>query len=305
MYLYLLANTVNEKKYVGITTQAVPTRWRDHLAKARGSGRTAIAHAIRKYGKEAFIITVLGEAAAWEELCAMEQAAIAKYQTFGPLGYNLTHGGDGTGGWQHSEETKQRIALKTRGRRVPVHAREAVSKRHKGVPKSPEQRQKMGAWQRGEKNNRDGKGMSEEQKAKLLAVNLGHTRGRGRAVSEKHRAHLQAQAAARRGVSHTAEVREKIAASKRGKTRDDDTKAKVSAGMKAYAAAHANPMQGRSHSAETRAKQSAKARDRHPGIRLDGVVYASMVEATAATGLSRFQLRYRIKTGEAEYVEKD
>lgn len=305
MYLYLLTNTVNEKKYVGITTQAVPTRWRDHLAKARGAGRTAIAHAIRKYGKEAFIITILGEAASWEDLCTMEREAIEKYQTFGHLGYNMTRGGDGTLGFAHSEATKQLISTKNTGLPRTQEFRDAVGARMRGVPKPAEQRQKMSEWQRGENNNQYGKGMSEEHKAKLLAVNLGHHRGKGVPVSEERRAKLQAQAAARRGVPHTPEALEKIAASRRGKTRDEATKAKVSEGMKAYHATHANPMQGRSHSAETRAKQSARARDRFPAIMLDGVVYASMIEASAATGLSRHQIQYRIKHGAAFYVEKE
>jgi len=308
MYLYLVINTVTEKRYIGITTKSVAARWRDHVAQARHGLETAFARAIRKYGKEAFVVTILGQADSWEALCAMERVAIAQYQTFGPLGYNMTSGGEG---------------------------------------------------QLAEANGLYGKGMSAEHKAKLLEVNSGHHRGKGVPVSAARRQKLAEASDAWRGQHHTEEAREKIAAARRGKPRDEATKAQVSAGLKDYYATHANPMQGRKHSAEARAKMAAKAQGRpsptlgkklgplseahrqklsalHKGqkawnkgiphredtkakmsasrtggknwkaraIMLGGVEYPSMMDAVRATGLSLMQVSYRLKTGRAQYVDK-
>lgn len=304
MYLYLLTNTVNGKGYVGITTQPMPTRFRDHLSKARNGGKTVIAQALRKYGKEAFTVTLLAEATAWEELTAMEQDAIMHYNTLVPHGYNMTRGGDGILGFTHSEETKQRIAEKKRGIPAPEHVRIAVGNRHRGVPKSPEQRQKIGDAQRGEKSPTYGKPMPEEIKQRISATQAGRQYNLGKTynISPETRAYLSSL---RRGRTHTAEARAKIAAGHRGKPRDEATKAKLSAATKAYLAEHGNPMQGRTQSEETRAKIAAKALARARAIRYQGVEYPSIAEAARATGLSRNQLVYRLETGDAEYLKKD
>jgi hypothetical protein len=92
LLVYLLTNTVNEKKYVGVTRQALAARWCAHVRKARRGARTALAQAIRQYGAHAFVVRVIGVAASWDEVCAQERAAIGAYQTCGPLGYNMTRG---------------------------------------------------------------------------------------------------------------------------------------------------------------------------------------------------------------------
>lgn len=302
MVLYLLTNTVNGKQYVGITTQPIARRWSDHVSKAHQGRQTIIALAMRKHGAEMFTMTLLGEASSWEELCAMEQAAIASYQTFHPHGYNMTHGGDGTLGRLHSEDTKQRIAAKKRGIPLQLHVRLAVSQCHKGIPKSPEQRLKISEAQRGEKNHHFGKGMSDDLKQKLLEVNTGNQYGLGRTLSSEARAYLSS---IRKGKTHTAATKAKIAESKLGKPRSEDTKAKVAAGVKAYQATHANPMQGRTQSAETKALIAAKARARGDGLRYEGIDYPSIADAVDATGLSRMQLLYRIKQGTAMRLKKE
>ena len=164
MYLYLIRNTVNGKGYVGITSHKLSGRIQAHYRSAERGGRGALAKAIRKYGRAAFTVTQLAEATSWDELVQMEQAAIATYNTFAVTGhgYNLTLGGEGILGFKRPE---------------------------------------MAEAQRGEKNNRYGKGMEASLKQKLIAFHTGRVK--------------------------SAEEREKLRAANVGKTLSEAHKQKV------------------------------------------------------------------------------
>ena len=56
MYLYLITNMINNKKYIGITNNP-KKRWENH--KCNNDKTMAIAKAINKYGKENFKFEVL------------------------------------------------------------------------------------------------------------------------------------------------------------------------------------------------------------------------------------------------------
>ena len=115
MYLYMLYNTVAEKGYIGITAKRPETRFIEHLSVARlGRRMTYLAKAMRKYGTDAFTLTVLRQAKTWEELCELEMSAIAIYNTLKPHGYNLTKGGEGNQGYTHTEETKKKLSAATK-----------------------------------------------------------------------------------------------------------------------------------------------------------------------------------------------
>ena len=81
--------------YIG-QSKNIKKRWHDHLQNLR-QGTHINRHmqsAFQKYGKSAFSFSVIEECDA-SLLNEREQYWIAQYQTFGPLGYNLTPGGDG------------------------------------------------------------------------------------------------------------------------------------------------------------------------------------------------------------------
>lgn len=102
---YRAANVLNGKAYIGITTQGVAVRWKQHvgLAKCRKSSpSTPLFNAIRKYGAENFIVEHIASAASWADLLVTEIALIAQEGTFG-RGYNATRGGDGMRGYKFSE----------------------------------------------------------------------------------------------------------------------------------------------------------------------------------------------------------
>lgn len=91
--LYCIKNIVNGKKYIGITKQGAEHRFRQHVHDAKRY-KTVLHRAIKKYGKENFVLDVLYTAENYLELLHLEKKAIQEHGTTHPNGYNMTHGGD-------------------------------------------------------------------------------------------------------------------------------------------------------------------------------------------------------------------
>lgn len=85
----------NGKGYIGITIFSFEKRLNEHLLACRKGVRSALYSSLRLYGIDAFTSVILHESDSWEELCALEKAAIVSHGTLGPHGYNMTTGGDG------------------------------------------------------------------------------------------------------------------------------------------------------------------------------------------------------------------
>ena len=97
MHVYLITNTINGNKYVGVTQTTIAKRWREHKCAAKSGMDRPLYRAMRKYGVEAFVIEVVATADSVESLKALECRYIADLGTFARngSGYNLTLGGDG------------------------------------------------------------------------------------------------------------------------------------------------------------------------------------------------------------------
>ena len=87
--VYCLENTINNKRYIGVTTRTLQKRFDEHC-----KADSYIGKAIRKYGAENFQKYMLDQADSHAELCDLEIYYIQKYDTY-HQGYNLTLGGDG------------------------------------------------------------------------------------------------------------------------------------------------------------------------------------------------------------------
>ncbi len=161
MFVYLITNTINGKRYVGQTRRTLARRWKQHQVS---KGCCALNSAIQKYGVENFTIEPICEPPTIELMNEFEKEYIERYCTLVPNGYNLMTGGPAP---QHSEETRKKI-----------------SDAHMGKKASAEARHKMS-------ESRKGKKMSEGSHKALLARNKGNTYGVGHTVSEKHRLILQ------------------------------------------------------------------------------------------------------------------
>jgi len=91
-YLYIIHNSVNEKKYVGVAVDP-ERRWDRHRAPSNNRC-PALKAAMHKYGVENFSMELL----CWgsdEDMNNLEVEAIQLFNSQCPNGYNITLGGDG------------------------------------------------------------------------------------------------------------------------------------------------------------------------------------------------------------------
>lgn len=136
--VYVHINKVNEKRYVGITSQKPQRRWRN------GKGYLQNPHfksAIEKYGWDGFEHYVLMAGLTKEQAVRWEQALIAQWDTTNPdRGYNVGLGGEGTN--SVSDETRDKMRI--RNFKWYANHPEAKERRWHGV----EQYDRNGNWMR-------------------------------------------------------------------------------------------------------------------------------------------------------------
>jgi len=130
LYLYIIVNRVNGKKYVGITNN-LQQRRREHYS---GNGSKIIWQAIQKYGANNLVMCARYAA---DELWIkeMEQTLIRVLNTRSPNGYNLTDGGEGSLGWKPSEETRKKMSEAHKGKTMWPRSKETrhnISESRKG-----------------------------------------------------------------------------------------------------------------------------------------------------------------------------
>ena len=124
--VYITENLRTGKKYVGSHTT------NDLNDNYLGSGQ-ALKLSIKKYGKNNFKRTTLKECETILEARDLEAYYIKEYNTLSPNGYNISpKGGILFGLSCHSEETKNKIGLKSKKRLESQEERDKISLRFKG-----------------------------------------------------------------------------------------------------------------------------------------------------------------------------
>ena len=101
-YIYKITNIINNKIYIGLTTQTVQKRWSQHINTAYSQtskdSNELLKKAIRKYGINNFIVESIDEADTLDELKEKECYWIKQYNSYAfdndGYGYNMTRGGD-------------------------------------------------------------------------------------------------------------------------------------------------------------------------------------------------------------------
>lgn len=126
------------KSYIGITEQDVERRWQHHQSH---TACRALANAIAKYGADNFTVRVL-VTADWSYLVDLEKKAIEAFNTKVPNGYNLTNGGDGTQGYQHTPDAIRKIRKHAKERRLSTTHKSRISDSLRGR-KRPDHAQKL------------------------------------------------------------------------------------------------------------------------------------------------------------------
>jgi len=152
----------NGKTYIGLSRHGLDWRWRRHLRQALDEGSQALVHrAIRQHGAASIRREVLLVADDLTYLGMMEVAAILRFGTLSPRGYNLVGGGEGTAqdlraarratweaaGYRENQSAKQRQAWAGGERRIAQAERtralwageygERMRTRHAARPKAP------------------------------------------------------------------------------------------------------------------------------------------------------------------------
>lgn len=190
--IYLITNLVNNKKYVGFTSQNPPNkRWNCHI---NGSGIT-VSNAIQKYDKENFKFEVILQGWDREHVLSMETYFIKEFNTLSPNGYNLTTGGELT---IYSNESKIKMSIARKG----VYS----GKNHPlyGKPRSDDTKEKL-------RKANIGKIIPQEIRDKISKSNNG--KGRNIKLSDEHKQKLRL---ANLGNSHSQETKDKISKSSMG-----------------------------------------------------------------------------------------
>ena len=165
MEVYLITNTVNDKKYVGITADTIDKRFRKHVNDAMLRKNNMVLHkAIRKYGGNSFEVSLLDIAKTHEQLKDLEYHYIKQYEAKVPHGYNLTDGGEGIWGYKFTEEQKNRLS--------EAHLGQKAWNKGLGNYHSEETLRRMSESQKGKKT----KSPSKETRLKIAKALTGSKR---------------------------------------------------------------------------------------------------------------------------------
>lgn len=111
MYIYKITNIVNNKIYIGQSKNDVSKRFARHIQDALSERLdTHFARAIRKYGRDNFIIEVIDEAEEQNELNQKENYWIHYYDTL-KNGYNETDSIIRCGGNTYLSKTEEEMKI--------------------------------------------------------------------------------------------------------------------------------------------------------------------------------------------------
>ena len=129
--VYIHINKINDKKYVGITSQEPQKRW------VNGFGYYTNKHfsdAIKKYGWDNFEHKIIATNQSFGHACVMERYLIKTYNSNNPeYGYNLSSGGEGgASGIKVSDSTRQKLRIARLGRHHTQETKLKLSKMRQG-----------------------------------------------------------------------------------------------------------------------------------------------------------------------------
>jgi group I intron endonuclease len=216
MIIYKVTNNINGKYYIGCTINSLNKRKRSHIDDSNRGSKLLFHLALKKYGQENFTWEIIDDLASnFEDLKLREMFWIWHWQSHGPLGYNLTDGGDGTIGLIPKEETRKKMSEARKGK--PSYERTNELKNYmseiktgvKRAPFSEETRKNMSLSKIGKKV----KPFSDEHKQNISKSK------KGKPSTFKGRKHTD-ESILKQKIAHSdisEETRIKISCAKKGK----------------------------------------------------------------------------------------
>lgn len=132
MWIYKITNIQNNKVYIGQTIRPLKDRFNRHMSDALNYILdTHFARAIRKYGKENFIIEEIDSATSQDELNLKEQYWIRQYDSVNS-GYNETDAISKCGGNTYQSKTKKEMdIIKDKIRQTKLGSKNPMAKKIK------------------------------------------------------------------------------------------------------------------------------------------------------------------------------
>jgi len=116
--------------------------------------------------------------------------------------HNRTNGGEGSSGFTHSEETKNKMSQTRKGKVPSEETRNKIGERQKGKVIPEYQKNKISQSHKGKKH-------SEETKKKMSEMR------KGRTLSDEHKKKLSES---RKGIQYSEETKKKMSEARKGKT---------------------------------------------------------------------------------------
>lgn len=250
--VYIHRNIINNKAYIGITSMEPKERWGCDGANYTKKSNRVFAKAIKKYGWNNFEHIIWANNLSEEEAKRWEVRLIALFRTnvcrwkHNTCGYNMTDGGEGTTGYNHpqevrekmrqsrigkpmSDEIKQKISQTTTGKKLSKETKQKISDSKKGIPPSNQCLEAL-------KVANTGKQLTEEHKQKISQALKGQKKSEetrfkisqariGIVFSDEHREKLRQ---ASLGHKLSEEHKQKLLQTHLGKKVSDVTKQKMS-----------------------------------------------------------------------------
>ena len=134
MWIYKITNIQNNKVYIGQTIRPIQDRFHRHINDALNNILdTHFARAIRKYGKDNFIIEQIDQAQTQDELNKKEQYWIQYYNSVQD-GYNETDAISKCGGNTYQSKTEKEMeVIKEKIRQTKLGAKNPMAKKIKRI----------------------------------------------------------------------------------------------------------------------------------------------------------------------------
>ena len=213
--IYKIINQINNKIYIGQTIKTLEQRWTRHVDNARNGSECIIHRAIRKYGKDNFLLKILFYCTSKEEANKKEIETISKLSAKVPIGYNATNGGGGSVGCIASDATRKKMSMSKLGYIASDATRKRMSmsklgnENRLGCKTTDETKAKLSIAMTGHKYWGPAT-RTDEWKAMISATNKGKQYRLGHKFTEEHKEKLKIAGLKHR---HTEQSKAKMRAS--------------------------------------------------------------------------------------------